>query len=545
MQFFRYMRFVENMLYPVRWAKSWLGRLFKFGGKGPTLSFPGKIALTVFLLFLMLWGYYLFVHWGGSLQHSPSQWFGFGPSLVFDFIFTFLLVVLLTVCTYWSVRLATLEQESLYPEIDQCWDAVNGWREERNFEWHDFTRFLVLGTDFATCKNMHVDQADNKDEPLMPVGSEEWIHSFGSKREMYIHLNETCNSSRRISQLRQHKNPHTVEESFATLEADGGFGDSLEADNLGGIYGATEEVGNYGGGDDYGGTISPDDVSDVDHDIGHSRVPGGFEEDTTEQNEAYGDEDYPEDRLQYFCELIRKRVGTEMPFSALMVAIPFDVFDQDNYQSIADAIRKDLVMIRHKVQINFPVVFAFTSMETDNGFPKLQNLLGKQRAKSRFGAGCKPQSPPALNPENFDLQVERACGTFETWVFDRWSKNSQLSRAIQNKDLYKMVIRIRQGFKFRLKYLLENSLIWKESELPEGEENDLVLAGCYFVSTGRDPGSRGFLPGLFNKCSEFFQLSGWSESALLRDRIYSTISSILFLGSALVVLFLVYLIAFQ
>ena len=449
------------------------------------------------------------------------------------------MIILLTVCSYWGVRLATLEQESLYPEIDQCWDAIDGWREERNFAWHDFTRFLVLGTDFATCKNMHVDQADNKEEPLTPVGSEEWIHAFGSKREMYIHLNETCNVSRRINQLRNQKSSHTIEESFATLEADGGFGDSLEVHNVGGNYGATEEVG------DYGGTISPDSIPGMDDDIGHSKIPGGLDAEETDQEEAYGEEDYPEDRLQYFCELIRKRVGSEMPFNALMVAIPFDIFDEDNYRSITEAIRKDLVMIRHKAQINFPVVFAFTSMETDNGFPKLQNLLGKQRAKSRFGAGCKPQSPPALNPENFDLQVDRACGTFETWVFDRWSRNSQLSRAIQNKDLYKMVIRIRQGFKVRLSYLLENSLLWKESELPEGEENDLVLAGCYFVSTGRETGSRGFLPGLFNKCSEFCQLSGWSQSALLRDRIYSAISSALFLGSVLIVLFMIYLIAFN
>ena len=542
MRFFQAIRFVENMLYPVRWARSWLGRLFKFGGKGFSLTLAGKVATTVFFMFFFLWLYFLWANWSDELRGSPTQWLGWKePWFLLDQIIFFLLVVTLSICVYWGVRLAILEKVSLYPEIDRCWDAVSKWKNDRNFEWNEFNRYYVLGTNYNTANNMHADESDDeKNDGLFPVGTEEWIHAFGAKREMYVHLNKVCNLSCYLDNVKPTGNPTGNDQTYhGTLVADEPYGESLDIKNDSSPpegYGATEVAD----GPAAFKTIDPDDSSGWNPDQADESSAPVPTNHGSESEKYYDDDDTPDDRLQYFCEYVRSNSDSELPFNGVLVSIPFDAFGEDNYREVTNQIRKDLIALRKNAGVNFPVTFLFTSMENDSGFPKLQHLLGLERAKGRFGAGCKVQNTPSLSPENFDLQVARSCTTFEKWVFDRWSRNSQLSNARQNKSLYKMLIRVRQGFKHRLEHLLNHSLLWKDSELPEGETNEIVLAGCYFASTGNNPGSRAFLPGLYAKCNEFAQLCGWGNASLYRDRVFSVLASTLFtvwLGLIAVVIF--------
>jgi hypothetical protein len=140
---------------------------------------------------------------------------------------------------------------------------------------------------------------------------------------------------------------------------------------------------------------------------------------------------------------------------------------------------------------------------------------------------------PAVDKNNLEIQAQKACQSFEDWVVNRWAKPSQLARAAQNKELYKMVVRIRQQFKPRLQHLLEEALVWNPSESPNGNATDVSLAGCYFVSTGQHATDRGFLNGVFLKCQEFAETSSWADTILSRDRVFSVISTLLFLGSIL------------
>ena len=540
MKFFQFTRMIENMLFPVRWARSWLGRLFKFGGKGLSFSLAGKVATTTFVLFLLIWVYFLIVNWSNTdgLWWSPSQsMFAESPIWWFDQVFWLIVVMILAVFVYWTVRLAAFEKVSLYPEIDRCWDAVVEWKNKRNFEWSEFNRYLVLGTNYSVAKNMHSDGSDSrKDEGLFPVGTEEWLHSHGSKREMYVHLNKVCN----LSCYLENKTTPSVgadEQMYhGTIVADQPYGESLDV--------SQEDAGSPEG---YGATEVADEAGDF-NTIDPNDESSGWNPDAADQGDLpasapqddetsyFDDDDTPDDRLVYFCEYVRDNSDTELPFNGVLVSIPFDSFTEDTYREITNQVRKDLIGIRKSAGLNFPVTILFTSMENDSGFPKLQHLLGMERAKGRFGAGCKVQNTPALTQENFDFQVARSCSTFEKWVFDRWARNSQLARAPQNKALYKMVIRIRQGFKHRLEHLLNHSLLWKDSELPEGEANEMVLTGCYFASTGGSPASRAFLPGLYAKCNEFAKLAGWGNSLLYRDRVFSILASALFLSWVILVL---------
>jgi type VI protein secretion system component VasK len=305
---------------------------------------------------------------------------------------------------------------------------------------------------------------------------------------------------------------------------------------------ATAEVGEYGNSiGDFGGSLDAASSLDAYDTVEMSKselkeVKAGHE--SEEDQDFDEDDDSPTERLQYLAKMMQAKTAGEVPFHGVVIAVPFDKFlARENFKTIAAAIKRDLVELREAGEIMFPVSIVFTSMEKDQGFPKLQNLLGSQRATAgRFGAGCRVEDVPVLEKTNLKIQVQKACQSFEDWVINRWAKPSQLARAAQNKELFKLVVRIRQQFKPKLEYLLEEALEWNPSESPDGEGTDLLLAGCYFVSTGQHANDRGFLNGVFLKCQEFAETSSWADSILGRDRVYSVISTLLFLCSILILI---------
>ena len=455
-----------------------------------------------------------------------------------DFILFYLGALLISIGLYWGVRLATREKPSLYPEIDQCWNAFDKWREQQNLSWHEFKRFLVLGTDLETSKAMHADMKDKKISAV-PAGANEWMHWFGTTECQYLHLKKISHTNERLQRF-QSRTSGSGGASFSpenTLQASVGV-DEWSAEV--GLHDATAEVGDYGNSfGDFGGSL--DAANSLDAFDGTDMNPAEMnspEQDASadpDEELLTDEDDSPAERLHYLAKMMQAKTAGEIPFHGVVVTIPFDKFlVKENFKSITAAIKRDLLQLREAGEISFPVSIVFSSMEKDQGFPKLQNLLGTQRATTgRFGAGCRVEDVPAIEKDNLDIQAQKACQSFEDWVVNRWAKPNQLARAAQNKELYKMVVRIRQQFKPRLQHLLQEALIWNPTESPNGSSADVSLTGCYFVSTGQHATDRGFLNGVFLKCQEFAETTSWADSILSRDRVFSVASTLLFLGSIL------------
>ena len=526
-------RVIENALWPFRVIWSYSSRFFGYGKKlqkGPTLTLAAKIAFAFFLGLAT----FITLMWVLGAFNARTTIHGkiFGITWV-DYPLYYLIALLLAVAVYWSIRLATREKPSLYPEIDRCWEPIESWREKNSMAWSEFHRYLVLGSDLDTSKAMHAEMPDRKLGPL-PTGINEWMHWFGSDGSAYLHLKQTCHISKRLERLgsKGAGGGAAAIDPMNTLQASVGVPDwsgSIGMDAM------TEEVGYGESVDDFGGSLDAAQSLDPYADTEDISINPEDETDATEseekedEEEVFGDDDdTPQDRIQYVCQLIKTRTAGEMPINGVVVVVPFDKFMfRENYKSIAASIKKDLLEIRQQLDVQYPVSFLFTSMEKDQGFPKLQNLLGTKRSSSgRFGAGCRISEIPIVERENIATQVENACRSFEDWVTNRWGKTSQLSRAAQNKELYKMVIRVRQEFRPRLKYLLEHAFLWNDAESPEGE-NDINLSGCYFASTGSSSSERGFLNGVFLKCEEFAKTVGWGEGVLSRDRARSAFASLI------------------
>jgi hypothetical protein len=529
---------MENALYPFKVINVYLGRFFKrfLGSKSRSLSLAARIAIAFFFCFA------IFITIAVVLRrYSDDAKYQLKPliqeGIVTDILY-YLIALGIAILVYWGVRLATRDKPSLYPEIDRCWSSFDRWREKQALDWFDFNRFLVLGTNLPVSKAMHADMKDKKVDSL-PGGTNEWMHWFGTTENLYLHLKKITHVNERLDRIKSRSAGGPSFIDGGTLQVSVGVPGWSEDVNIGGGDGHTAEV-SYGEsvGTQFGNSLDPNDSIDVLDSGSFTKAGGASKDDADELDEVYSeDDDTRAERVEYLVKMMRSKTSGEVPFHGVVAAIPFDKFIQrENYKSVSAAIRKDLLELRKHADVAFPVAFVFTSMERDQGFPKLQNLLGSQRSASgRFGAGCRVEDVPTLEKENLELQISRACDSFEDWVINRWAKSSQLARAAQNKELYKLVIRIRQQFRRRLEHLLDDSLVWNPSECPNGEANDLPLAGCYFVSTGENAAERGFLAGVFSKCEEFSETSSWSVGALSKNQIYSVLSSLLFLFSILII----------
>ena len=458
------------------------------------------------------------------LNSMTEYMFGARNSWI-DFPLYYLISLLISVGVYWGIRVATLERPSLYPEIDQCWEPIQQWREKQNLDWHEFRRYLVLGSDLETAKAMHAEMKDRKIGPL-PTGVNDWMHWFGTEDSLYVHLKNIASVSERNTRLGAgSKRGAAAFDAGSTLQASVGvpdWGGSVGMDDMTAEVDGSFGMSADGFGDSLDGAMSLDPYADAPVEMPDDlNVASGKAEPTDEDDATLGEEgDRPIDRVRYLSQLIRTKTEGQMPLHGVLVVIPFDKFmSGENYKSITAAIKSDLLEIRRQTEISFPVSLVFCSMEKDQGFPKLQNLLGAQRAETgRFGAGCRVNDIPVLDKTNIELQTQRACTSIEDWVINRWGKSSQLSRAAQNKELFKLTVRIRQKFRPHLEFLMKNALLWLPSEMPDNEAVDLSLCGCYFVSTGQHASERGFLNGLFAKCEEFSETASWSPEAVEKNR---------------------------
>lgn len=525
-------RIIENALYPFRVINSYFSRVFKrAGGKTLRMSMAGKIAVAFFLCFaifittmLVIGIYDKTQFWVSDISQTGKDWV--------NFILYYLIALAISIAVYWGVRLATREKPSLYPEIDQCWTPIEKWREKQNVDWDDFRRYLVIGSNLETSNAMHADMKDKKLGP-QPTGANEWMHWYGTNSNQYLHLKKITNTNQKIERLQSGSSrgglavdpTNTLQASIGVPDWSASIGMDDVTAEVDGSFGAS--AGSFGGSLDPTDSLDPyDSASMIKPDIEGAAA----EDDPDAEEELNEDGDTPNDRVRYLCQLIRRKTEGQMPFHGVVVVIPFDKFmTRENFKTITAAVKQDLMELRNESDVSFPVSVVFSSMEKDEGFPKLQNLLGAQRAGSgRFGAGCRTEDIPVIDPTNIDIQVHRACKSFEDWVTNRWGKGSQLSRAAQNKELFKLIVRVRQKFQPKLMHLLENALIWTPSESPDGESTDLILAGCYFCSTGDHAADRGFLNGVFLKCEEFGQTASWGEEIISRDRGYSLMGTLLF-----------------
>lgn len=535
---------VEKALYPVRVIKNYFGRFAKFGRKSPKkMTLAGKVGIAFFVCLALFLIAALVLHW--TLQVEPirsiSQGvFGFETAVKWlDYPIYFLIALFCSIGVYWGIRLATLERPSLYPEIDQSWEAMEKWREDQNLDWQDFDRMLVLGPSYEVSKAMHSDVKAHSVGPL-PRAANEWMHWFGSAETMYLHLKSVCNVNDAVEKCSASKGV-APRGHFQTLEAPVGvpewsvdFSGEQPVDSLDATENVSLDQSVSFESLDPTDTLDPFDADAEGGESAEKKKKAVPKDDSAETEDSFEEDDKPVDRLRYLCELIKRKTDGNIPFSGVMIVIPFDRFNSSsNYKLISAAVREDLIELRKQIDVAFSVSFIFCSMEKDKGFPKLQNLLGAKRAASgRFGAGCQTTDVPEVSKTNLKLQVRRACQTFDTWVFDRWKKSSQISRATQNKELFKMVARIRKDFQPKLEYLMEQSLVWEDWG---DEEAQVYVAGCYFASTGSSSAERGFLAGVYSKCEDFSELASWGDSVLSRDRIYSTLASLLFAGSFLAV----------
>ena len=144
-----FIRLIENALHPFRVLGAYFGRFFRFGGKKFKLTLAGKLSIAFFICFAIFITVICIIR-----IFDPDAYFFksitkhlFNKEIVWvDIPLYSLSAILISIGLYWGIRVAIREKPSLYPEIDQCWEPIEKWRQKQNLDWNEFNRYLVLVT---------------------------------------------------------------------------------------------------------------------------------------------------------------------------------------------------------------------------------------------------------------------------------------------------------------------------------------------------------------------------------------------------------------
>jgi len=499
---FRLIRFLDKLLFPIRYFWRFVARGARLGGALPEMTWAGKIATTLCLLMLTLWvGFFVYFLLDDSRNPDFFPFFVGAP----------VCMVLITLFCYYGIKQLKLEQVSPYPEIDTAFKEIGDWLEKEQIEFDRPNYYLVFGSeDENTCKNLY-STSQNINVRGIPIGAGAWMHWYGNHSDIHLHVKECSLYNSRLKMC-----PSGVvrddDPGWHTMDPDSDMNTDL--------MGEDDEFDPEEINEDSSDIFSPTVDADSEPDLEDSDINLIATEPKSER--LVSDEETHEmlDRLKYVCESFQKHNHYNVPIKGVVVLIPFDrLIYKNNALLLAEGASSDIREIQIVMGTAVPVTFLIVGMEKQAGFAKLINLLGKEKKMTgRLGTGVKVGDFSRNSRENLQLLAEKACIQFEAWVQKFFKKAERLGQAAENQQLYELVVDVRTVLQPKLTSFFEKLIVTEDGLNPD----EILVAGCYFSATGEGKREEhGFVNGAMAKIKEMSRFAGWTQTRAERDRLYS------------------------
>lgn len=231
-------------------------------------------------------------------------------------------------------------------------------------------------------------------------------------------------------------------------------------------------------------------------------------------------------RMGYFCSLLQDARNPYCPINGLLQVIPLSwATSPEHAKKLAPAIRYDIECIHETLQLQFPVVIAFSEMDSILGLKeflvrleRLHKGIRNSRAGSRFWPGAE------INIESLDLLLDRSMNWFRGWIYAAFADDIN---SAENQSLFHLLCQIRQK-KPALASLLKGAL----SQVTEPE---MRLSGCYFIATGAGATEQGFIRGVLDRLVEMEEEIAWSPDLEITVSKRRVLTQMLIAGTALFV----------
>jgi hypothetical protein len=512
---------VTSLFMPSRWAA--------IPRKLAQISLPGIVSTVMFVMLVAIAGIVI-----AYLMSDRGKRY-FEPAWFRNISIIIVLIIVITMVTYYTVKLWVEGEGSPFEDIDRAWQAGMEALERNRFDLRQIPLFLVVGSEGAD-QNRVLFGASRLSLTVdnVPPGAAA-LHWYAHQDAIFL----VCSEVGCLSRLAQYAKQGGV--AAAAGPAPSRTSPSLTttampstemmqaAQNLSADNGEGGDGDSGGGGGpapapslDIRGTMMVSAV-DIRETIRPSAAPR-----TTGKSLELNREDVElqRRRLAYLCKLLERNRRPLCPVNGVMTLVPVRLIITDSSEGAwtKEAVRNDLDVMIAGLKLRFPVVSLVTGLEEEKGFDELIRRVGRDRAVGqRFGKGFGVWDPPI--DEEIEALCKHACGAFEDWSYYLFKEPNSLSKP-GNRALYMLLCKVRRILQPRL----EKILIGGYSFDPETQPNatPILFAGCYFAGTGETPERQAFVKGVFERLPEQQEELEWTDAALAQERRYRTWSAVAF-----------------
>lgn len=468
-----------------------------------SLSIPARVAVLVAVVLWTGVGAFLVMLLSDPLLVRWQTWI-LGPRLA---VIAALLVIIPLV-VYQALRVWLEGKPSPFPDIDKAWHAGLDELANRGISLDRTPLFLVLGSRTLD-EEMRLLSAAGIDcqEHCVPRGPAP-LHWFITEDAVWLACTDVgclsvasslADELRRARPSLKPKNLEAVQTFRATMMAGSMIlGDDDAADGGGGVRGTLASPGVSAGR----GTMAFDAV---------------------ESSEEQGPVSMPADkaalqkaRLTHFCGLLRRARYPLAPLNGILTLLPYHLLQAGPWggEVVAQAARSDVPVLIQELGIRCPLVAVVTGLEHQSGFRELIRRIGARAADTqRFGKGSDPWAEASR--EQMHALANQACGAFEDFIYSFFKKKGS-SVDPGNKRLFGLLCQVRQGVEERLGEVLASGYAKGSAE-----GDALLVTGVYFSACGEEPGTQGFVRGVFDKLVEQQGELEWTDITFRRERRYA------------------------
>ena len=512
--------FRNLLLLPVRAVRSLFvaisspRRFFGSGQRLFGLSLPARVAIIVAVLLVV--GVTIHLLLAHYTQHRYLKPLIQDPK---DLAVTVLLVVLIPVVVYYTVKLWLEGEVSPYREIDLAFRAGLDELERHGIDITQTPLYLVLGT-FAEAQEKALFDACHASLNLagVPQGPAA-LRWYANPDAIYLFTSQTsalswlAANARKAGEARAPSEPEPASPGGpirATLVAGG---EAADGDGRGGAVAATAVSAPRHASADVYGTMVVSSVAAAAAPSHHGAA-------------RIRKLDFDSKRLEYVCHLLRRARRPICPLNGILVLLPFALIQEsdDAAVSVNQAVQQDLRGIRRVGNVRCPATALVVGMEEESGFRELVRRVGRDKAlNARFGKGFDLSNFPL--PERIGALTRQACGAFETWVYALFKEKDALRRQ-GNRQLYALLCKIRQSVYQRLDGILVDGFS-RDPEKRDSDNQPLFFRGCYFAATGTTEDRQAFVKSVFEDLPQNFAGDlQWTAEALEQDSRYHRLAGL-------------------
>ncbi|HMP01262.1 MAG TPA: type VI secretion protein IcmF/TssM N-terminal domain-containing protein [Gemmatales bacterium] len=244
-----------------------------------------------------------------------------------------------------------------------------------------------------------------------------------------------------------------------------------------------------------------------------------------------------ESRLKHICKLLVRERRPFCPINGVLLLLPVAAADSDDdAQQTAQIAKKELDLLRTKLQMNAPVLTMICDIDTLPGFDEFIGRFPPDQRQRRVGQRFPVTF--AASEQEAQAKLEEAVSfvcqyTLPTWVFKLFSceggaDGATLESSVEgNTKLFRLMSYLRMRSK-RLGQLVRSAVVSDRAE-------PLRFAGCYLAGTGNTQADQAFIPGVFHRLIEEQDNVSWTNEALREDVGYHRITRMGYLVLVLIV----------